>query len=71
MVAEQTQQILSECSIPQRVISDNDPQFTGEAYQQFVCTWEIEHVTISARYQMSNGTLERAIRTVNNTIKIG
>ena len=47
MVAEQTKQILSECGIPQRVISDTGIQFTGEAYQQFVCTWKIEHVTKS------------------------
>ena len=68
MVAEQTKQILSESGIPQRVISDNGPQFTGEAYQQFVCTWEIEHVTSSPRYPMSNGMVERAIRTVKNTL---
>ena len=65
MVAEQTKQILSECGIHQRVISDNGIQwFTGEAYQQFVCTWEIEHVTSSAGYPMSNEILEQAIRTV-------
>ena len=39
MVAEQTKQILSECGIPQHVISDNGIQFTGEAYQLLVCTW--------------------------------
>ena len=44
--------------IPQRVISDNGPHFTGEAYQQFVCTWEIEHVTSTPRYPMSNGMVE-------------
>ena len=63
MVAEQTKQILSECGIPQRVITDNGPQFTGETYQKCVCTWGIEHVTNSSEYQMSNGMLERAIRT--------
>ena len=30
VIAEQTKHILSECGIPQRVISDNDIQFTGE-----------------------------------------
>ena len=68
MVAEQTKQILSECGIPQRVISDNGIQFTGEAYQLFVSTWGIEHVTKSAGYPMSNEILERAIRTVKNTL---
>ena len=68
MVAEQTKQILSECGIPQRVISDNGIQFTGEAYQRFVCTWKIEHVTKSAGYPMSNEILERAIRTVKYTL---
>ena len=68
MVSEQTKQILSECGIPQRVISDNGIQFTGEAYQRFVCSWEIEHVTKSAGYSMSNEILEPAIRTVKNTL---
>ena len=67
MVAEQTKQILSECGIPQRVISDNGIQFT-ETYQLFVCIWGIEHVTKSAGYPMSNEILERAIRTVKNTL---
>ena len=68
MVAEQTKQILSECGIPQRVISDNGIQFTVDAYQQCVCTWEIEHVTSSAGYLISNGMLERDIRTVKSTL---
>ena len=68
MVAEQTKQILSECGIPRRVISDNGIQFTGEAYQLFVSTWGIEHVTKSGGYPMSNEILERAIRTVKNTL---
>ena len=50
------------------MISDNGIQYTGEAYQQFVCTWGIEHVTRSASYLMPNGLLERAIRTVKNTL---
>ena len=68
MVAEQTKQKLSECGIPQRVISDNGIQFIGEAYQRFVCTWGIEHVTKSAGYPMPNEILERAMRTVKNTL---
>ena len=68
MVAEQTKQILSECGIPQHVISDNGIQFTGEAYQLFVSTWGIEHMTKSAGYSMSNEILERTIRTVKNTL---
>ena len=42
MVAEQTKQLLSECGIPQRVISDNGIQFTGEAYQLFVYTYTFD-----------------------------
>ena len=68
MVAEQTKQMFSECGIPPCVISNNGLQFTGEANQQFVCTLGVEHVTSSVGYLRSNCMLERAIKTVKNTL---
>ena len=61
-------QLFSECGIPQRIVSDNGPQYSGAAFQEFVKLWGIEHVTSSPRYPMSNGMAERAIRTIKLTL---
>ena len=66
-VATMTKHVFSECGIPQRIVSDNGPQYSGAAYQEFVKEWGIEHVTSSPRYPMSNGMAERAIRTIKST----
>ena len=55
--------------IPHSIRSDNGPQFVGEAFNQFLGKWRIEHTTSSPRYPQSNGEVERAVQTVKALLK--
>ncbi len=71
VITETLKQMFSETGIPQRLNSYTGPQYTGAPFQQFVNDWGIEHVqhvTSSPRYPMSKGMVERAVRTVKNTL---
>ena len=64
VVVNLTKQIFSEYGCPERIVSDNGPQYDSKEYRNFVQTWQIEHVTSSPRYPKSNGFIERNIQTI-------
>ena len=68
-VAMETKKTLALFGKPDIIVSDNGPQFIGKPYQDFMASWEIQHVTSSPRYPKSNGFIERQVQTVKNTIK--
>lgn len=68
-VVTQTKIIFSWFGIPKIVISDNGPEFSGEAYKKFSKEWDFEHITSSPVYPESNGQIERTIQTVKKTLK--
>ena len=63
-----TKRIFSKFGIPKVVISDNGPEFKGEAYQKFSKTWDFQHLTSSPTYPESNGQVERTIQLVKKTL---
>lgn len=54
---------------PDEIMTDNGPQYAGQAFQKFVHDWSIEHVTSAPRYAQSNGFIERHVRTVKAVVK--
>ena len=67
-VIDATQQVFSEQGIPEKVISDNGPHFSSEAYKSFATDWGFTHVTSSPHFPQSNGFVERAIQTIKRTM---
>ena len=67
-VTEQTKRTLALLGKPDTIISDNGPQYVGQAYQNFVKEWSINHITSSPRYPQFNGFIERQVQTVKNVI---
>ena len=67
-VMTHTKHIFSKFGIPKVVISDNGPEFKGEAYQKFSKTWDFQHLTLSPTYPKSNGQVERTIQLVKKTL---
>ena len=59
-----TKRLFSRYGIPKLVISDNGPEFIGNAYQKFSEKWDFIHITSSPRYPESNGQVERVIQIV-------
>jgi transposase InsO family protein len=54
---------MARCGVPERVVSDNGPQYSSSEFQDFAAQYEFEHVTSSPRYPQSNGKAESAVKT--------
>ena len=57
--------------IPNRLQTENGPPYTciSREFQQFMRSYDIEHVTSSPHYPQSNGRAENAIKTAKNLLK--
>jgi len=47
--------------IPEKIRSDNGPQFTSYEFQSFLQKWDIQHLTSSPNFPQSNGHAEKAV----------
>ena len=56
--------IFDEHGIPERLISDNGPQYSSEEFRVFCARYGFDHVTSSPLYPRSNGLIERTVQTV-------
>lgn len=63
-VAEKMKFYSSMFGRPEEIMTDNGPQYTGQAFQKFIQEWSICHVTSSPHYPQSNGFIERHVRTI-------
>ena len=68
-VIEHTKSIFAKFGIPEKVVSDNGPQFSSAEFKNFAKSYGFEHNTSSPRYAPANGEAERAVRTVKNLLK--
>ena len=57
-------EMFSEHGTPEKLISDNGPQFSSAVFEAFSKEWNFKHVTSSPRYPQSNGFIERQVKTV-------
>ena len=67
-VAVKLSQYCSMFGRPDQILTDNDPQYTGQAFKTFTETWGITHVTSSPHYTRSNGLAERYVRYIKGTL---
>ena len=68
-VAKVTSKVFSLFGVPQKIVSDNGPQFIGHAYQQLMKRYDITHITSSPHHSQSHGMVERSIRTIKGLMK--
>ena len=66
-VIQELKSILGEHGIPEKVISDNGPQYASDHCQQFAKRWNFDHITSAPNYSQSNGFAERMAETVKDT----
>ena len=59
---------LVDFGCPQRLISDNGPQYGSFEFREFAKRMNFEHVTSSPNYARSNGFSERSVQTVKNSL---
>ena len=68
MVISTMKQVFSEHGIPSRVVSDNGPQYSSEAFKEFAQQWQFDHITSSPKFPKSNGFIERQIQTIKRAL---
>jgi len=56
--------IFSRHGIPEKMVTDNGPQYASNDCANFAKDYSFVHVTSSPRYAQSNGEAERAVQTV-------
>ncbi len=61
--------IFSEHGIPEKMVTDNGPQFAANEFHEFATAYGFHHTTSSPRYPQSNGFIERMVQTVKNVLK--
>ena len=62
-VIHKTKQHFARFGIPDRVYTDNGPQFDCAEYTRFANHWQFEHLTSSPYHSQSNGLVEAAVKT--------
>ena len=60
--------IFSEFGIPEKVVSDNGPQYSSSEFRSFAESWGFVHSTTSPNRPQGNGFVERQIQTVKKVI---
>ena len=68
-VISKLKQHVTRHGIPDKVVSDNGPQFDSDEFRRFACEWEFERVTSSPGHAQSNGLAESAVKTVKRLIR--
>jgi transposase InsO family protein len=61
--------IFAEHGIPEKLGTDNGPQYASREFEQFAVAYGFEHVTSSPSYPQSNGSSERMVQTVKDILK--
>ena len=69
-VIRHTKSIFARHGVPEVVVSDNGPQYSG-AYKKFAKDYQFTHVTSSPYYPQSNGEAERAVGTIKRLLSKG
>ncbi|XP_037576521.2 uncharacterized protein K02A2.6-like [Dermacentor silvarum] len=59
----------SRFGIPETIVSDNGPQFTGKEFADFMRRNNVLHLRTAPYHPQSNGLAERAVRTVKQKLK--
>ena len=67
-VINSTKKHFARYGVPDRVITDNGPQFCSQDYEKFASKWKFEHVTSSPYHSQSNGKAEAAVKIAKNLL---
>lgn len=67
-VALKMQMYMSLFGRVDEILTDNGPQYTGQAFKQITMEWGIKHVTSSPHYPKSNGFIERHVRHIKSIV---
>lgn len=55
---------------PQKMLSDNGPEFTGKEFEVMLREWGIDHVLSTPYMPSANGLAERPIKTLTELLRV-
>ena len=67
-INKKLQNLISQYGPPKRLYSDIGPPFSSKAFQKFLTSQYIDHITSSPLYPKSNGFIERQIKTIKTAL---
>ena len=67
-INKKLQNLISQYGPPKRLYSDNGPPFSSKAFQKFLTSQYIDHITSSPLYPKSNGFIEQQIKTIKTAL---
>ena len=63
------QYIYTRHGIPEKLVSDNGPQFSAQEFAHFANEWDFSHITSSPSYPQSNGLVEKSVHIAKQLLK--
>ena len=69
VTSETTIEKLRDMFIPERLVSDNRPQFTSSEFATFMKRNGIKHILVAPYHPRSNGQAERVVQTFKQFFK--
>ena len=67
-IVQKLKEQIKTWGFPREIVSDNGPQFTGSAFQEFVQKYDIRHITSSPHVPSSNGEAEMAVKVAKDLL---
>ncbi len=67
-VIDRLRKIFARHGIPDKLYTDNGPQYSSHEFEKFVQEWGFQHVTSSSLYSQSNGLAESAVKTAKKVL---
>lgn len=61
--------IFARHGIPEKLVSDNGPQFSAQEFAHFANEWDFSHITSSPTYPQSNGLVEKSVHIAKQLLK--
>ena len=68
-VIQACKQIFGEYGTPEKMITDNGPQYSSETFKEFTQAWQLQHTTSSPHYPQSNGFAELQVKIVKKAFQ--
>ena len=60
---------IARYGMPNKLMSDNGPNFTSREFRLFTDSYNIEHITSSPTYTQSTGKAENSVKTAKKMIQ--